>query len=372
MTKLFLCGDLMTGRGIDQILRHPSDPSIRERAVHDAREYVELAESLNGPIARRVDDAYVWGSALDEIDREVPDARLVNLETSITRSADYWPKGINYRMHPNNIGCLTAAGIDVCGLANNHVLDFGEAGLKETLASLARVGIRTVGAGRDRAEAWRPVRLKSSQGQDVVIFAFGCESSGVPASWAATQERPGVAFLEDLSEDTSALVLDRVRRAKRPGDVVIVSIHWGSNWGYAIPREHVRFAHNLIEGGVHLIHGHSSHHPMPIEVYRQRLILYGCGDLINDYEGISGYEEFRPDLALAYFPTLGAAGDLSSLRMTPFQMTRMRLDRPSPDDVEWLVRSIGEIGERFGTRAEIADDGVYQLRWGDARSRTRH
>ena len=129
---IFLCGDVMTGRGIDQILPHPSPPRIYEACVTDARTYVQLAEEVNGPIPRPVEFSYIWGDALAELRQAAPDARIINLETSVTRSEQAWPKGINYRMHPDNIGCLTVAGIDVCVLANNHVLDYGYSGLIET------------------------------------------------------------------------------------------------------------------------------------------------------------------------------------------------------------------------------------------------
>lgn len=127
MITLFLCGDVMTGRGIDQILPHPSQPQLYEPYVRSAHEYVALAEQVNGPIPRPVDAAYVWGAALLEFDRRRPDVRIVNLETAITTSEDREAKGINYRMHPANIACLTAAGIDCCTLANNHVLDLRRA-----------------------------------------------------------------------------------------------------------------------------------------------------------------------------------------------------------------------------------------------------
>ena len=121
---LFLCGDVMTGRGIGQIMPNPSHPRIYEAYVKDAGGYVELAERENGPIPRSVDPAYIWGDALDELERVAPDVRIINLETSITTSEAYWKgKGINYRMHPENRPCLTAAKIDCCTLANNHVLD---------------------------------------------------------------------------------------------------------------------------------------------------------------------------------------------------------------------------------------------------------
>jgi len=110
---LFLCGDVMTGRGIDQVLPHPSDPIIYESYLQSAIEYVELAEMVNGSIKKPVDFSYIWGDPLEELERVAPDLRIINLETSATKSDDYWKgKGINYRMHPENIGCLTIAKID--------------------------------------------------------------------------------------------------------------------------------------------------------------------------------------------------------------------------------------------------------------------
>ena len=149
-TTLFLCGDVMTGRGIDHVLPHPGDPVLHEGYATSARDYVALAERANGPISRPVAFAYVWGDALAEWARVAPDLRIVNLETAVT-TRDDWQlgKGIHYRMHPANMPCLTAAGIDCCVLANNHVLDWGEAGLAETLESLRRSGLEYAGAGRD-------------------------------------------------------------------------------------------------------------------------------------------------------------------------------------------------------------------------------
>jgi poly-gamma-glutamate synthesis protein (capsule biosynthesis protein) len=296
---LFLCGDVMTGRGVDQILPHPSGSRIFEPYVQDAREYVELAESRHGPIARPVTGSYIWGDGLAELARVAPDVRIVNLETSVTASDDYWRgKGINYRMHPENIESLMAARLDVCSLANNHVLDYGYPGLVDTLETLARVGLKHAGAGRNLTEAQAPAIVALAGGTRVIVFAFGTETSGIPSNWAARADRPGVDLLPDLSEATAARIVERVRQARRERDLVVASIHWGSNWGYDVGSEQVRFAHRLVDGGVDLVHGHSSHHPRPIELYRSRLILYGCGDFINDYEGIEGYEQFRDDLVL--------------------------------------------------------------------------
>ena len=108
---LCLAGDVMTGRGIDQVLPCPGAPQLHESYVRDARDYVTLAERRNGPVPRPVDFAYPWGDALEMVERHRPDAFIVNLETSITTSERFESdKGIHYRMHPDNVPCLTALG----------------------------------------------------------------------------------------------------------------------------------------------------------------------------------------------------------------------------------------------------------------------
>ncbi len=146
LVTMFLCGDVMTGRGVDQILPHPGDPRLREDSIGGALGYVALAEAANGPIPRPADPAWPWGDALAVLADMAPDVRLINLETSITRSGDFAPgKQVHYRMNPANVACLTVARPDVCALANNHVLDFGRNGLAETLDTLAGAGLRAAG-----------------------------------------------------------------------------------------------------------------------------------------------------------------------------------------------------------------------------------
>ena len=350
----------MTGRGVDQILGCPSEPEIHESHVRDAGDYVRLAEHASGPIPRAVHPTYVWGDALAELQRRAPAARIGNLEVSVTRSAAFWPdKGINYRMHPSNVACLTAAGIDVCTLANNHVLDYGYAGLEETLATLAAAGVKTTGAGEDLASAQRPAIVGLPGGRRVIVLGCGTETSGIPPAWSAASQRPGVDLLTDLSDATASSLVERVRGEKRPGDIVVASIHWGSNWGYEVPPAHVRFAHRLIEGGVDIVHGHSSHHPRPIEVYRHKLVLYGCGDLIDDYEGIPGHENFRAELVLMYCPVVEpATGNLVELRMAPMRIRRMRLTRASAAEAEWLRDRLTTISGAFGSRVRMTQDDL--------------
>src|SRR6266568_4196731 len=337
--RLFLCGDVMTGRGIDQALPHPVNPVLYEPYIRDAHAYVDLAEAANGPIQRPVSFDYIWGDALQELEHLAVDLRIVNLETAITSAETQWPdKEIHYRMHPQNIGCLTAARI-------SHA-----------------------GAGNNANEAFTPAILNVAGKGRVLFFSFGSTTSGVLTEWRASDTRAGVNLLNDLSEETASRIADAMRQFtsgdQQRGDLLIASIHWGSNWGYEIQREQIAFAHRLIDEGIAIVHGHSSHHVRALEVFKDRLILYGCGDFLTDYEGISGYERFRGDLALMYFVDVDPqSGQLVSARLVPVQMRRFRLQRISATDTKWLCNLLNDLGKESGTGARLEGDNGLMLEW---------
>jgi len=361
--RLFLCGDVMTGRGIDQVLPHSGDSTLHEPFVRDARRYVELAERVSGAIPRRAKFDYIWGDAQAELDRAAVDLRIINLESSITSSNDYWrDKRIHYRMHPRNIDCITAARIDCCCLANNHILDWGYAGLAETLRTLDAAGIAHPGAGRNAAEAAAPAVFDVPGKGRVMVFSYGSPTSGVPWEWAATADRPGVNFLEDISKEAARNIASEMRSFSRDRDVIVASIHWGENWGHQLSDEETLFARQLIEEGIAVVHGHSSHHVKAAEIHHCRLILYGCGDFLNDYEGISGYESFRSDLTLIYLAAIDPRqGQLLEARLVPMRVHRFRLNRASGVEARWLSDLLNRLGAPLGTQAEMAPDHTITL-----------
>jgi poly-gamma-glutamate synthesis protein (capsule biosynthesis protein) len=364
-TTLFLAGDVMTGRGIDQLLPVPSDPELFEPFVRDARDYVDLAVRANGPIERPVDFGYIWGVALATLDRISPAARIINLETSVTTASEPWPKGINYRMRPENVGCLTAAKLNCCVLANNHVIDWGFGGLEQTLATLRGAGLLTAGAGADVLEAAAPAAIGLPDGRHVLVYGYGSPTSGIPEAWAARRGRAGVNLIEKLGPATARRIGTQITSTRTTRDLVVASVHWGANWGYSIPRTQREFAHELIDtGAVDVVHGHSSHHAKGIEVYGGKPIIYGCGDFLNDYEGIAGHEDYRGDLSLGYFVTLDAATrELAELRIVPMRMLRFSLQDASRADAEWLRVMLAREGKELGTRAELDHDGEIMIRW---------
>lgn len=361
--RLFLAGDVMTGRGIDQILPFPGDPRLHESFVTSAATYVDLAERANGPVPDGAPFAYVWGDLLADLDQRGCDLRLVNLETAITTADAPAPKAVNYRMAPRNAPVLTAARIDVCTLANNHVLDWGVSGLIETLDTLDGIGVRRVGAGRSAQEAVSALPVAVPPG-GVRCAAFAHGSSGVPPDWAAGPGRPGVALLPEAPEALVAALRAAGIGPRGAGDgLALLSVHWGGNWGYAVPDLQRRMARTAIdECGVDLVFGHSSHHPKGIELYRGRLIVYGAGDLINDYEGIAGHEEFRPDLGLAYIVDLDpASGRLAALEMIPYRRRALSLVRADARATAWLAAMLRRESALGAQDIALTQDGTLRL-----------
>jgi poly-gamma-glutamate capsule biosynthesis protein CapA/YwtB (metallophosphatase superfamily) len=339
--RLFFAGDVMTGRGIDQILPHPSKPKLYESFVDDARIYTLLAEKENGKINYPVTFEYIWGDALPVWRRLKPNANIINFETAITRSDDYWPKGINYRMHPENITTLSKANIAVCCLANNHILDFGYEGLKETLTVLDNAGIKSAGAGLSIAQAMQPAVITLANQRRIVICSAGMPSSGIPASWQAAQT-PGMYYLANTGNVVLHSIAAQLAPYKAARNFIILSIHWGSNWGYTIPSALRAFAHHLIDvAKVDVLFGHSSHHPRAIEIYHGKPILYGCGDFINDYEGITGYEQYRGELTLMYFLDFDYASEtLTKITLVPMRIKNFRLQYANTEESQWLLQLV--------------------------------
>jgi poly-gamma-glutamate capsule biosynthesis protein CapA/YwtB (metallophosphatase superfamily) len=363
-TRLFLAGDVMLGRGVDQALRHAVEPGLHERFVRDARDYVELAERAHGPVGAPLAPTEPWGALREALAGWAPHARVVNLETALTTHGAPWPgKGIHYRAHPGNVEVLTSFGVDAAVLANNHVLDWGRPGLDETLATLRRAGVAVAGAGRNARAAAVPAAIETRVGRLLVVAACFADA-GVPEDWGADGVRSGVWLLADPSPRGADALAAHVLAHRRPADVVIVSLHWGSNWGHGVPAWQRDFAQRLVgAGAADLVHGHSSHHPKCIEVVDGRAILYGAGDLINDYEGIEGHERFRADLALGYLVTLAADGRLASLVMVPLRRRRLRLERATREEGRWLATTLSRAGASLGTRVEVTGDGDLELSW---------
>ncbi|WP_101065854.1 CapA family protein [Roseovarius salinarum] len=361
--RVFVAGDVMPGRGIDQILPAPCDPRIFESCMKSAEGYLRLAERRNGPIPVPVDRGYVWGPLPGDLDARACDLRIVNLETAITDDGHPAPKAINYRMSRANAAMLKAARLDACTLANNHVLDWGGAGLRDTLDTLDGLGIAHAGAGRTAQAAFAPCALGLTDGGRLRLLAFGDATAGVPGDWAAGTDSAGVATLPEDPRRAVEVIRDCLPGARVPGDLVAVSLHWGGNWGFAIPDRQRHIARALVDSGAaDLVFGHSAHHPKGLELRGGKLILYGCGDLVNDYEGIGGQGGYRPDLGAAYVCDLDRrTGELTGLEILPYRRHRFALTRAGDDDTGWLADMLARDSLTGGATFRASPKGTLRL-----------
>lgn len=360
--RLFFVGDVMLARGIDMILPYHNNPILYEDNGLNAHDYVHLAEKQNGPIPeeskRGVD--YIWGDALQILKEKNPDVRIINLETSITTSSSPWPmKGIHYRMHPGNISVIAAAQIDCCTLANNHVADWGFDGLDSTLKTLTDADIKYSGAGEGPEEASSPAICPVQKKGRVLVFAGGDYSSGVPDEWQATSQHSGVNIIDVKYNQKKSIseLKSLVAKYKEDDDIAVLSLHWGGNWGFDIDSSFKTFAHKAIDkADIDVIYGHSSHHVKGIEVYNGKVIIYGCGDFLNDYEGISGHEEYHDDLALMYFVDVdSSSGRVTGLQMVPTQTKHLRVNHAPEEGIQWLYNTMKRECKKLGV--QVIRDG---------------
>jgi poly-gamma-glutamate capsule biosynthesis protein CapA/YwtB (metallophosphatase superfamily) len=302
-------------------------------------------------------------------------------------------KHIRYHMHVDNLepvmrgfaqvthqhgssseSSTTTSSPLIVSYANNHCMDYGRRAFEtETLPALASASssslFQAVGCGRNIAEAYQPVRIRvgtahnndngaTGAGMSTIleVFAFSTGCSGTPLDWWAQEHTSGIAGLPALYDMPSVeRALEIVKMALKeagssknkkessPLVVRVVSIHWGPNWarkGESNQEVDARreFAHRLIdECGVDLIYGHSSHHVRGMELYRSKLILYGTGDMINDYEGFEnqGEEQYNKLGGLFLVDMDAETGDFCHLKIVPMFMNRLRLERYNKASLLW-------------------------------------
>ncbi len=221
---------------------------------------------------------YPWGDTLPLI-RE-SDARIVNLECVLSDGGSPARKVFAFRSDAKNINVLKSAGIDAVTLANNHSLDYGTEALADMLGLLDREGIFHAGAGGDLAEAQALAKMDFGNVSVGLLSATDTDEPG----WGAEAVKAGVWFVPiDLRDHRALELFERARAARTEVDVLIVSLHWGSNWGYEPEAGHREFAHALVEQGADVIFGHSAHVCRGVEIYRGKPVFYSVGDFIDDY-----------------------------------------------------------------------------------------
>ena len=315
---------------------------------------VMLGRLVNEVLRERPAD-HPWGDTIEVF--RTADWRVCNLECVLSdRVVPAFPeKAFHFRSDARNVEVLKAAGIDAISLANNHVLDFGEEALLDTLQLLDRAGIGHAGAGRDLAEASRP-SVGGAAGFGVGLLAC----TDYPPEWAAQERRPGVFHVpaELESAPVQERLLPAVTQARERVDLLIVSLHWGPNWGYEPPPEHRPLARALVEAGADVVFGHSGHIFRGVEVHRGRPIIYCAGNFVDDY-AVDPVE--RNDQSFIFL--LEADGrTLRRLRLRPTMIAGFQAQLAQGFDAAVILRTMEDLCTALGTRLELrGSEGVIEL-----------
>jgi poly-gamma-glutamate capsule biosynthesis protein CapA/YwtB (metallophosphatase superfamily) len=311
--NLVLVGDVMLGRLVNERLRdhHPES---------------------------------VWGDTLPLFHQA--DFRACNLECVITDHGSPWarsPKAFHFRSDGANIAVLKAAQFDVISLANNHTLDFNHRGLVDMLKSLDAAHIARCGAGLNLEEAAR-LSITEVQGCRIGFLSF---TDNEP-SWEAGDDHPGIYHVPvDKPDERTADLISRVRKVSGRVDVLIVSAHWGGNWGCHPPPSHTALAHDLVRAGADIIFGHSPHVSRGVEIYEDALILYSTGDFVDDYV-VDPVE--RNDRSWVFKIKIENK-QVSSLHLHPIVIHQCQASLAKPDLAGEMISGMKELCALLGTES---------------------
>ena len=292
---------------------------------------------------------YVWGDVLPVM--RSTDVNIINLETTLTTSNKKVPKVFNFKAAPDKVKSLTEARITVANLANNHILDYSEEGMTETIETLKKAGILYAGAGMNNDEAAKPVILEKKKFR-IGLLGFTDNEPG----WEAGTEKGGVNYINVSNENHRQRALDAIKKLGKQADIVIVSLHWGPNMREAPSKTFVAFAHEMIEHGADIIHGHSAHIFQAIEVYKSKLILYDTGDFVDDYKV---NPVLKNDHSFFYKVEISSEG-IENLKLIPVQISNYQVNLAEKESYEWSMKGVQQLSSPYGT--VISNNGEVKIK----------
>lgn len=299
---------------------------------------VMIGRSVDSVITRE-GYSYVWGNILPTL--RTTDLNIVNLETALTKGVRKVFKTFNFKASPDKIKSLKEAKITVVNLANNHILDFAEEGLIETIETLNSATIKFAGAGKNEEEASRPVTVLKNN-ISIGVLGFTDNEPG----WKAGASTCGVNYIDIGNNKDQRKTLVSIEQLRNKTDVVIVSIHWGPNMKESPSRHFIDFAHQMIRSGASIIHGHSAHNFQGIEIYDHKLVLYDTGDFVDDYVV---HPELRNDHSFFYRVEVDKTG-VTRVELTPVLISNCQVNLATGDDSTWSLKRMESLSSEFKTK----------------------
>ncbi len=262
--RFMAVGDIMLGRGVGARLRKAGG---YEKAFEKVSSYLNLGDVV-----------------------------FANLETPLTDSNHGLDKErkIVLKAEPESVDALTGAGFNLISLSNNHILDYYEKGLFDTMELLDQNGIKHAGAGKNIEEARKPVIIEKN-GLKTALLAYTTFAeltyAGKPyQNYAAGPEKSG------LVRDRYETIREDILKIRDQVDLVAVSMHWGVEDSFKVTAEQKELAHKLIDDGADMILGHHPHQYQGIEVYKGKPIFYSMGNFLFDQNDPENMESFIIDM----------------------------------------------------------------------------
>lgn len=286
----------------------------------------------------------IWGDTLPLF--QAADLRFCNLECVLADNGSPWrpeTKVFHFRSDSRHIASLKVVGMDCVSNANNHALDYGDEALLEMLNLLDREHIYHAGAG---------INIQTASAMTVINYqtlriGFIAFTDNEP-DWEAQANTIGVFYCPIDSKSNRAQYLFRlIEESRSQVDYLIVSAHWGGNWGYRPRSQHIAFAHSLIEKGADIIFGHSCHVFQGIEIYQGKVILYSCGDFLDDYR-VDKLE--RNDQSFVFMLKISPVG-IHRLRLFPTFIKHLQVQRAKGDLAQSIARKMQVLSEEYRTKS---------------------
>lgn len=283
--------------------------------------------------------SYPWGNILQLLHKN--DLNIINLETTLTKSEKKVTKVFNFKSDPDKVQTLIEGKIDVVNLANNHILDFNQEGFFETLKILEQKNIKYVGVGKNIDEARKPIIIKKDKTK-IGIIGYTDNEPG----WIATKTKPGINYIEVGNIEK---VINDIKDIKTQVDLLILSIHWGPNKIERPTKEFINFAHQMIDAGVDIIHGHSAHIFQGIEIYKNKIIMYNTGDFVDDY---MVYPDLRNDHSFLFRVKI-INSKIKNIELVPVIISNMQVNLAKENEAQEILNRMKMLCSEFKTKVEI-------------------